>query len=282
MHSGTRLRASVSSLKNPTYTGENRCVPCTILNVIIAAVLSIAIVATVTASDAPLAVGVGIATFVVAIALIYFRGYLIPGTPAITRQYFPDRLLALFDKSPRHGGWEDADPRDVLLELGVVVDDPIADDLTLEPAFVSEWERASERHWTDEPTLRASLAHLAGTDPDRLEFEDRPHSFAALIDGEHLANWPSRAACVADAAAATTLPEWDLAWDRRPLALRADVLGVLRLFLERCPACDGTVSLSQEVVESCCRSRDVVAATCRDCDARLFEMDIDPTLFTEE
>lgn len=282
MHSGTSPRASVSSVKDPRYTGENRCIPCTVLNVGIAAVFSTAVIATLIPSGPTLAIGAGVGTFAVALALIYFRGYLVPGTPTITRLYFPERLLGRFDTPSHHAGWEDADPRNLLLELGVVIDDPIADDLTLDPGFVSEWERATERHWADELALRTSLANLAGIDPDRLEFEDRTRSFAAWIDGARLATWPSRAAFVTDVAGSTILPDWDQAWDRRPLALRADILSVLRLFLDWCPACDGRVSLSQEVVESCCRNRDIVAATCRDCDARLFEMDVDPTLLATE
>jgi len=88
MHSGTSPRASVSSVKDPRYTGENRCIPCTVLNVGIAAVFSTAVIATLIPSGPTLAIGAGVGTFAVALALIYFRGYLVPGTPTITRLYF--------------------------------------------------------------------------------------------------------------------------------------------------------------------------------------------------
>ena len=55
------------------------------------------------------------------------------------------------------------------------------------------------------------------------------------------------------------------------VAYRSELLASLRLFVERCPTCDGTVEFGTDVVESCCRSYDVVAATCGACDARLFE-----------
>jgi hypothetical protein len=48
-------------------------------------------------------------------------------------------------------------------------------------------------------------------------------------------------------------------------------LSGLRLFVETCPVCDGRVSIGEETVESCCRSYDVVAVACDDCDARLLE-----------
>ncbi len=283
MQPTTRLTASLAELKNPSYTGPNRCVPCTLLNVVIAAALSLLLAAAaVAALSTEAGVLLGVVAFAGAVATIYFRGYLIPGTPTFTKRYFPDRLLALFDKAPEPTAWEEVDPREVLLAVGVVVDDPEIGDLTLDPAFADAWERAAATHWTDESTLRRSLGRLAGADPNDLDFEERPHSFAALADGSHLANWPSRAACVADAAGAGLLPDWDPDWEERSLPLQADVLGVLRLFLERCPACEGSVALSQDVVESCCRSRDVVAATCRDCDARLFEMDVDPAMLAGE
>jgi len=50
------------------------------------------------------------------------------------------------------------------------------------------------------------------------------------------------------------------------------VLGALRLFVDRCPACEGSVTLEERVVESCCSSYDAIAGRCTACDARLFEM----------
>ncbi|MEY7852173.1 hypothetical protein AB7C87_23565 [Natrarchaeobius sp. A-rgal3] len=278
MHLVPRLRSSLAVMKNPTYTGENRCVPCTLLNLVLAVVLSVTVVAVLSGTGTALGAPAGVATFVAATALIYFRGYLVPGTPTLTKRYVPERVLAAFDKAPERTEWVETDPRELLFSLGVVVDDPAMDDLVLDPAFVDAWNRSIEVHRTEESELRRSLARLSGTGPRDLEFRDGPHVFALETSDAHLANWPSQAACIADAAGAVVLPEWDSDWDRRPVAVRADLLGVLRLFLERCPTCDGHVSLSQDVVESCCRRRDVAAATCRDCDARLFEMDVDPAM----
>ncbi len=282
MQPTTRLSASISELKNPSYTGANRCVPCTALNVVIAALLSLLLAATVAGFGQGGGVLLGLATFAGAVTVIYFRGYLVPGTPTLTKRYFPGWLLALFDKAPERTPWEEVDPREVLLAIDVVVDDPEIGDLTLDPTFADAWERAIESHWADESTLRRSLGRLSGADPDDLNLEEHSHSFVAWAGGDHLANWPSRAACVADAAGAGLLPGWDPDWEDRPLPVQADLLGVLRLFLEQCPACEGSVALSQDVVESCCRSRDVVAATCLDCDTRLFEMDVDPAMLAEE
>ena len=270
-----RVLASLSTLKNPAYTGETRCTPCTLLNLAIAAATAAVIVTATSTVDTTVALGAGLATLCGAVAIIYFRGYLIPGTPTVTKRYFPPSFLALFDKAPDRTESTGADPQVILLDIGVVVDDPVAEDLQLEPTFVEAWDQSIATHWDDDTTIRRNLGRTVDADPTTLEFDERPHSFVVRADGVHLGSWPSRAACVADAAAGPAFAERDPDWDRRPLSLKADLLGVLRLFLERCPGCDGSVILSLDVVESCCRTRDVVAATCTDCDARLFEMDVD-------
>lgn len=279
-----RLRASLAAVKNPSYTGPNRCLPCTLLNLAIALALSAVVVAAAATTGRTVSLVLGVGTLTGAAAVIYLRGYLIPGTPTLTKRYVPDRLLALFDAEPAGVDRVGTDPQELLLEVGIVLDDPIVADLVLAPAFADVWERAIASHRADERAVRESLGALVGADPDELAFEDRPHAFLAWADEESLAlaRWPSRAACVADAAAATAMPDFDPDWNRRPLPVRVELLGVLRLFLEQCPACDGPTALSQDVVESCCRNRDVVAATCRDCDTRLFEMDVDPSLLGEE
>ncbi|GAB3032824.1 hypothetical protein GCM10025298_22210 [Natronobiforma cellulositropha] len=76
----------------PEYTGENRCIPCTSVNVVIALVVAGGIALW----NRPIA----LVAFVLSLAAIYVRGYLVPGTPTLTKRYFPDWLLAKFDKEP--------------------------------------------------------------------------------------------------------------------------------------------------------------------------------------
>ncbi|QRV17079.1 hypothetical protein JMJ58_09510 [Haloterrigena salifodinae] len=82
----------VDDLKQPEYTGENRCEPCTILNLAIAAVAG-SLIARKSRLGGALAVGVSI-------ALIYLRGYLVPGTPTLTKRYLPPEVLRWFGKEP--------------------------------------------------------------------------------------------------------------------------------------------------------------------------------------
>ncbi|SFR89344.1 hypothetical protein SAMN05216559_0614 [Halomicrobium zhouii] len=82
----------IDELKQPEYTGENRCLPCTGVN------LLIAVVAAAVAGRRSRKAGAGV--FVASVVLIYLRGYLVPGTPALTKRYLPDDVLRLFGKEP--------------------------------------------------------------------------------------------------------------------------------------------------------------------------------------
>lgn len=273
----------VEELRRPEYTGENRCVPCTVANVVIAAVISAAVGVVV----APL----GLLLFAVSLAAIYLRGYLVPGTPELTRRYFPDWLLARFDKDPRidrptSGRESDpgADPLDaerVLRDAGAIVVDDRRDDVVLDPAFERSWFDRMDR-FDDSRTDVDELAELLEIDdPDRLELEWHGDAVVAYLDDRWIGQWESRAAFVADLAGARELDARYDAWSEMSLAHRSEVLGGLRLCLDRCPACGDAVTIHQDVVESCCRSKDVVAATCEGCDARLFEADFDAAAFEQ-
>jgi len=82
----------IDELKQPEYTGENRCMPCTGVN------LLIAVVAAAVAGRRSRKAGAGV--FIASVILIYVRGYLVPGTPTLTKRYLPDDVLQLFGKEP--------------------------------------------------------------------------------------------------------------------------------------------------------------------------------------
>jgi hypothetical protein len=89
----TSLSTPLDGVRQPRYTGENRCVPCTVVNVLLAVVLG-------TGLSVLLGPVVGFLALALGLAAIYLRGYLVPGTPELTKRYFPDWLLARFDKGP--------------------------------------------------------------------------------------------------------------------------------------------------------------------------------------
>ena len=74
-------------------------------------------------------------------------------------------------------------------------------------------------------------------------------------------------------AAATELGDRLDGWQTLGLRQQSQLLYALRLFLEECPECTGAVTMEEDTVESCCRSMDIVAVSCQECGARIFETD---------
>lgn len=273
----SRYHATLSRWKRPEYTGSNRCLPCTVVNIFIGIGLAAASGVAVSATGSSWGIPVGASILVGSLLLIYFNGYVVPGTPSLTKRYLPRRVLAAFGKADGLRTDDRFDPDAELRTAGLVVDG--SDDLELLPEFERTWWVAIDDIGAADMSVEAEilqrLAVLGGFDADELELVDGPRSFQAWYDDELVANWESRAACTADVAAADIISEYDRWWDARPLAVQAELLGALRLFLERCPVCHGSVALSHEVVSSCCYDYDVVVTTCGDCNARLFEIEID-------
>lgn len=261
-------------LKKPEYTGENRCLPCTVVNVLLACALAVGLSAVAT----PV---VGVAAFAAAIAAVYLRGYLVPGTPRLTEEYFPPWALALFGKEPvdavevhprerppagtRPEGTDDAAIDDPFAAAGVLE----ADDPTLtsgEPSLSPEFEAA----WRE----RTGAAAERGVDPD-----DVARAFGAseasatgsrsfVLDGDKSVRWGSEAALFADVAAASLLSERLADWDERDRERRRSVLLGLRLCLGDCPTCGGRLSISRDRVDPCCQKPHLVAeSVCEGCGA---------------
>lgn len=108
-------------LERPEYTGPNRCLPCTIVN--------LAIAATVGALVARRSRLAGVLVTAASLALVYLRGYLVPGTPTLTKRYLPAAVLEWFGKDP--------DPA-LASGFGSVATDPSADEPALERETGSE------------------------------------------------------------------------------------------------------------------------------------------------
>lgn len=293
-------------IRRPEYIGENRCPPCTAVNVVLAVLLG----AVAGLVFAPL----GAIVLLVGLASIYFRGYLVPGTPELTKRYFPDWLLARFDKLPEgrgvvspaearmNGAGADGagtdgagtndegeaagadesssgadravDPESLLVGAGAVEECEDVDDLCLTDSFAEAVREAAFRLRDDADARREAVATVFDVDPDAVELtveEEEPP--VAEADGRRLFSWVSEGALVADLAAAESLETRLDGWSEVPPPQRAGILQALRSFLEVCPLCEGRVEMSEETVKSCCRSWEVIAVRCEDCDARFLEID---------
>ncbi|MFB6073656.1 MAG: hypothetical protein ABEJ89_01435, partial [Haloarculaceae archaeon] len=283
------LRNAVRGLRNPEYTGENRCSPCTVVNLLIGGVLAVAVAAILRATTGISAglLGGGLVLFV-SLGAIYFRGYLVPGTPTLTKRYFPAWLLAAFGKDPatpaasgvassaaaNESTEAPADPEldleSVLLAAGAIEECAGGRDLCLAEDFGGDWHEEMRAVEAADAGRERLLELLEAGDRD-VAFEEFDEAFRARIDGRIVGTWQSHAAFLADVGAARLLRERDPDWERRSIRQRGQLLDGLRLFLETCPACGGPVNLGRDTVESCCTTREVAAVTCEDCGARLFE-----------
>lgn len=264
----------VDWLRQPEYTGENRCTPCTVVNIAIAASASVL------AAVASTVLGAGV--FILSLGTIYLRGYLVPGTPTLTKRYFPEEVLRWFDKDSTTLVADETveiDPERVLLSAGAVEFCQGGADLCLTTNFQQAWRErihTAREQDLDEDYLAGALD--ISTTEDQITVDQHGEAFVAHTNDTAVGQWSSQAAAVADVAAATELNERLPDWQHLAPAEIARVLMSLRIFIEQCPDCDGPVQVEQEVVESCCRSYDVIASACQDCDARLFEMEWDGTV----
>lgn len=277
----------VSRLRRPEYTGENRCLPCTVVNLALAAVASIGVGAVAWSAASPIA-GVAAAAVVLAssTASIYLRGYLVPGTPELTKRYLPHWVLSRFGKEPdpavgTDGGRppqepatqlpsEDFNPETVLLEAGALEEDPDHPDLRLASDFRTAWYDAVDRI-DDTGDYDAIFAILEVEDGDVELTETEAGKVRVDVDGGFVGVWPSRAALLADLGGAAALADEYADWSDLGGHRRGELLGGLRLFVDRCPTCGATPEFGEETVETCCTSRGMAVVECPDCGARLFE-----------
>jgi len=226
------------AIRRPAYTGENRCWPCTVLNLLITAVLA-------------LAVGIiepvlGVLIGSICLVLIYLRGYVVPGTPrfgpqlaAVLPIQFDHTEAASYESDSLAG---DVDPERLLNELaeaGILLVD--GEQLRLESSFRDDWERRmAELREASETELVTRAAAAAGEDVEGEFLDDR-----ILLTGDGRDAMVRPTVAVAETAAAEALEDCGLAD-----SLRVPAAGPLKTFLRICPTCGGTVQ--EMTIQNCC------------------------------
>lgn len=273
-------------LRQPEYTGENRCIPCTMVNLVIAAILGVTI--------AVISIPIGIAAFALSIVAIYLRGYLVPGTPALTKQYLPDRIHRYFDHHPLEEEYEgkyqieegsyayetleeieyhrenEVDEDEYLLEAGVFRIDEEINDIRLTDAFLQSVDEHLAKFEPGEIDL-ADVGRIYDEEPEEVQKKDR--DYPAYRTGYRVRKWPSEAALRLDLAADAAMREFADDWPAVPLEQRHKMRKALRFVREHCPDCGTKVVLTEDTVESCCGEWDVSAVVCETCDVHFGEMD---------
>jgi len=258
-----RIDTAISRLRNPAYTGANRCLPCTGVNLGLTAAAAVAVGLVSPPTGALVGAG-GLLT-------TWLRGYVVPGTPAFTKRYLPDSVLAWFDKAPTGDALGGIDPEAYLRAAGAVTDGQDGD-LGLTPATRVALIDGVAALDSDERLARA-LAETLALDPDDVTVQPEGVGYSARVGGQPAGRWESRVALATDLAAHELFADRVGGWRALPADTRASLLGALRLSLDTCPACDGDVTLGSDTAESCCRSYEVLVAACESCNSRLFEID---------
>lgn len=260
-------------LQNPEYTGTNRCLPCTAVNGVIALCLSgvlglgVMRVATVGAGIAVFGLALG-----VSVSVIWLRGYVIPGTPTVTKRYLPARVLTWFGKDVPQSGDDplgDREPETILRAAGVLEPCPEEDDLCLTDSFAQAWndELASV---ADEPDPQTVLAELGIGTRDLTVVQ---HDDAVVVhdqNGRKVGQWPSPTALRLDIAAAPVIAARVPEWGSLSPSARSQLVAAVRIFLDECPD-KSPVEVTSTTVESCCSSYEVVSVRCTGNGDRLFE-----------
>jgi hypothetical protein len=247
------IRSVGDRLRRPEYTGENRCLPCTVVNVCLTVVAA-------AAATVPLGPPGGLAVLLVGLGAVYFRGYLVPGTPTLTMRYFPPWLLELFGK--------ELELRETLVPVEGVAVRATAEGGRLIDSFADAWDDRIER-MRDAGVSDDDVATLLGVE----EASSVSGDVAYVVDGG-LRRWLSESALLADAAGAAVLDaRGGEAWEALSPDERVATLRDLRKLLTYCPRCGGDLDEEEtETVETCCtESERVLMATCLDCDVRLIE-----------
>lgn len=265
------IPAMLELVRNPEYTGENRCYPCTFVNSLIAVGLA--------AGLAVLWIPAGVVALGIFGVIIYLWGYLVPGTPQLTQRYLPARVLRLFDKesiaveATADGAGErepKRDPEELLVTSGVVEECEDEADLCLTETFREVWWRRIRQFRNDEDRAAAELASVLEVDPAALTFKEVDDTFTVVFQGDSVAQWASDAAFYADLAVEPTLAEWLDNWREFGDHERTRLIAGMRVFLESCPMCEAALEPVEDVRSSCCSGELVnVSIFCEECGAKL-------------
>ncbi|MFB6250670.1 MAG: hypothetical protein ABEI27_03105 [Halobellus sp.] len=291
----------IDGLRQPEHTGENRCWPCTVVNVGILGVVAGAL-ATVSAAFAVLAAAVGL-------LVIGVRGYLIPGTPR-----FAPALVAripggeaLFHDAPDRrsnslssdqpgaeqsgaaddeettsteteqtddGALAEAPAADALLErlddAGVLRagEETVAPTASFEERWHAEMDDLSEK---DTEVLADVALEISPATDSRVVQQDGETWIALSSEADHALEetWLTRPIVIAEVGGTRAAEDFV---DSESTAFAA--AQTCRVFLEACPDCGTTLEYGNDA--SCCggyRGPDGVPSKtlfCPSCEARVY------------
>ncbi len=284
--STSAVRYVLGRLRNAEYTGANRCLPCTVVNLFLAFAVALAVeLAVVGSGTGGPALLAGEVLFVAAALAVYLRGYLVPGTPALTERYLPQWLLSALGKDQPAAGLTgggptrgsdrrssgDVDPERILRDANVLSRGTDGDDVRV----AGEFERTLWNELEgvdDEQSQRELLLDVLDESGGDVRLGGHGDVFRASRDGVRVGTWASASAFRVDLAAAAMLDGRVNDWADLSVDARGRVLRALRSVLSTCPDCRGDQSLATDAVETCCGTYEV--RRCPDCGTHLHETEV--------
>lgn len=258
----------VDTVWNQAYTGNQRCRRCTVANVALASAASVF-----TGLIRP---PLGVAILGVSLVVIYVRGYLVPGTPTLTRRFFPDSVLRWFGKDPMTQPdvrVSEETSEQLLKDADVLVSAAREQNVQLAPSFRDAWRERIQS--IRDSTLKGVFAEVLDVQRNRITIDNEGESFAVYAEDIVVGPWDSRPAAVVDVAAWSELDSWSDQFDRLSVEETTRLLTWLRSFVQRCPACDAPVTIDRTEIESCCASFDLVTLRCTECGSLLLKRQAD-------
>jgi len=254
--------------RNPKYTGRNRCWPCTALNVGFVLLCGMALTPFGGAPVAAPAVAGGL-------AVIWLRGYLVPGTPWLGRN-LPEPVGAWFGS---HDPVTELSTTDALVAAGV-----LGEDLGIDPEADATIRAQASAYVEDREALEAAV--LEQFDAARVSVNRAlgggEQWFVLDEDDQSSQQWEARQVAALDVAGAALLanrlPDWGC-WDGRD---RSAMLALLRYSVTACPDCDTAFEENEGADVTCCGGRSLVGARrCADCGYVLVDRNDLPTRTVE-
>lgn len=154
------------------------------------------------------------------------------------------------------------DIADLLIDAGILIEIDSIDDLALSEDFRNEWRRCID--YLRDHKQASYLAQFFEIDPEALSIETTPDGTVLVHqDCKRVSEWPSKVAIDADLAAFITLQDWLPEWPELTGSQRDELVARLRVFLENCPACDGTLDTESSAND------DIPDIVCSECGAAL-------------
>lgn len=297
------MSASVlNKLRQPDFTQETPRFPNTVRNALIAFIFGFVATSVWLVIVGSFAWIISNIVVTIGIVAVLLQVYLVLVTPELTKQYFPDRILLDYDNDPvpriratdpggdggtdgnhdgdetptkKNGGGSSPAKRSEaeawLSAARVIVPCEQKNDLCLNDDFRTEWYGRIQTI-RDNEEIKDMLVQEFDLCPTDIQFEKEQETYIARCDSQKVGYWQSRAAMVAEIAAARELPNWFDEWDNLSTGLRSNLLFTLRIFLNVCPLCDDSVRIATETVEKGGQTNEVFAGTCEGCETRTFEM----------